>query len=214
MVSYYHARTSEYLTAEKGTDARRAQTREMLADWLGIARKSLGLYAKDYVFYPALAGPFAPKVALGNALANVVRNVWSYAVIQCGHLPEAASTYTEEDLKGETRGGFYLRQITGSCNIEAGPLLGILTGHLSHQIEHHLFPELPAHRYREMSGEVRRICEEHGVRYNTGTFRKQLTSVFRALRRYSVPNAPRDERRGAEIYELPRRNAAPPAVAV
>jgi linoleoyl-CoA desaturase len=215
MVSYYHARTSEYLTAEKGTDAYRAQVREMLTDWLAIAKKSLGIYAKEYAFYPALAGPFAPKVALGNALAMTIRNVWSYAVIHCGHLPESASTYTEEDVKGETRGGFYLRQITGSCNIDAGPILGILTGHLSHQIEHHLFPDMPGHRYREVAVEVRRICEEHGVPYNTGTFREQFASVFRALIRYSVPNAPRDRRaRAAEIYELPRRDAAPRAVAV
>ena len=215
MVSYYHARTSEYLTAEKGTDAYRAAVREMLADWLAIAKKSLGMYAKEYAFYPALAGPFAPKVALGNALAHTIRNVWSYAVIQCGHLPESANTYTEEDMKGETRGGFYLRQITGSCNIDAGPILGILTGHLSHQIEHHLFPDVPAHRYREMAVEVRRVCDEHGIAYNTGTFREQLASVFRALIRYSVPNAPNDRRaRAAEIYELPRRGAAERATAV
>ncbi|HVU02931.1 MAG TPA: acyl-CoA desaturase [Polyangiaceae bacterium] len=214
-VSYYHARPSEYLTAPEGSEERRSQVREMLRDWLALAGKSARQYGKEYVFYPALAGPFAPKVALGNALAQGIRNVWTYAVIQCGHLTESTSTFTEEDLKGETRGGFYLRQILGSSNIEAGPLLGMFTGHLSHQIEHHLFPDIPARRYREMSGEVRKICEKHGVSYNTGTFRKQFASVLRALVRYSVPNAPSDEnRRGAEIFELPRPKAALHAVAV
>ncbi len=214
-VSYYHARPSEYLTAEKGTKERRSQVREMLGDWLALAGKSAKQYAKDYVFYPALAGPFAPKVALGNVLANGLRNVWTYAVIQCGHLTEATSTFTEGDLKGETRGGFYLRQIVGSSNIEAGPLLGMFTGHLSHQIEHHLFPDIPARRYREMSGEVRRICAEHRIPYNTGSFGKQFKSVLRALVRYSVPNAPTDQkRRGAEIFELPPGRAALHAVAV
>ena len=103
----------------------------------------------------------------------------------------------------------------GSSNIEAGPLLGILTGHLSHQIEHHLFPDIPARRYREMSVEVRRICEKHGIAYNTGSFGKQFKSVLRALARYSAPEAPSDEaRRGAAIYELARPTAAPHAVAV
>jgi linoleoyl-CoA desaturase len=214
-VSYYHARPSEYLTADKGTEERRSQVREMLRDWLALAGKSVRQYAKDYVFYPALAGPFAPKVAVGNMLANGLRNVWTYAVIQCGHLTEATSTFTEDDLKGETRGGYYLRQILGSSNIEAGPLLGMFTGHLSHQIEHHLFPDIPARRYREMSVEVRRICAEHRIPYNTGSFGKQFKSVLRALVRYSVPNAPSDEkRRGAEIFELPPRSAALHAVAV
>jgi fatty acid desaturase len=215
-VSYYHARPSEYLTAEKRTPERSAQRRTMLRDWLGLAGKSLKQYAKEYVFYPALAGPFAPKVALGNALASTVRNVWTYAVIQCGHLTGSTSTFTEDDLVSESRGGYYLRQITGSSNIEAGPLLGVLTGHLSHQIEHHLFPDIPAWRYPEVATEVVRICEKHGVRYNTGSFRQQFGSVLAALVRYSVPNAPSDEaRRGGTVHGLsPRRTPELHALAV
>lgn len=214
-VSYYHARPSEYLTAEQGTPERRDQLRQMLSDWRDFALKSARHYAKEYVFYPALAGPLAPKVALGNALASGVRNLWAYAVIHCGHLTLATHTFTEGDLRTETRGGYYLRQILGSSNIEAGPLLGVLTGHLSHQIEHHLFPEVPAHRYRAMGGEVRRICEKHGIPYNTGSLGKQVRSVFRALARYSLPNAPSDERRrGPTVVGLPRPAAVPLAVAV
>ena len=84
-------------------------------------------------------------------LANGIRNVWSYAVIHCGHLTQATMTFTEKDLENETRGAFYLRQLLGSSNFEAGPILGALSGHLSHQIEHHMFPDIPAWRYREMS---------------------------------------------------------------
>ena len=200
VVAWYHARPSEYLTAKKGSSERRQQLRALLGDWTRMARKSVAQHGKEFVFYPALAGPFAPKVALGNALAQILRNVWTYAVIQCGHLPRATSTFVEADLAGETRGGYYLRQIVGSSNIDAGPLLGVLTGHLSHQIEHHLFPTLPARRYREIGPEVRRICEKQGIPYNTGSFGRQLGSVFDALVRYSVWNAPSDEgRRGARL---------------
>lgn len=214
-VSLYHARASEYLSAAEGTDERRAQRRTMYRDWFALGRKTLRQYAKDYVFYPALAGPFAVKVAIGNALANGVRNVWSYAVIHCGHLTEGTCTFTEADLEGETRGGFYLRQILGSSNFEAGPLLGILSGHLSHQIEHHLFPDIPAHRYRKMSAEVRRICEKHKIPYNTGSFPAQLKSVMRALVRYAVPGAPSDEkRRASSIFEARAPEAALQAATV
>jgi linoleoyl-CoA desaturase len=213
-VSYFHARPSEYLTAAKGTPERKAQRNAMLKDWFGIAKKSLRHYAKEYVFYPALAGLHAPKVALGNAMASTVRNLWTYSVIQCGHLTQATSTFTEADLVDETRGGYYLRQILGSSNIEASPLLAVLTGHLSHQIEHHLFPDIPAWRYPEMSAEVASICDKHGVTYNTGSFRKQFGSVLSALFRYSVPNAPSDEgRRGAVRYDLRPRRTEPSAIA-
>jgi linoleoyl-CoA desaturase len=128
-------------------------------------------------------------------------------------LTEATHTFTEEDLEGETRGGFYLRQILGSSNFEAGPLLGILSGHLSHQIEHHLFPEIPARRYRAMSKEVRRICQKHGIPYNTGSFGKQLGSVVKALVRYAVPNAPSDEKRRASHAFVARAPSAAPLLA-
>jgi fatty acid desaturase len=208
-VAYYHARPSEYLTAERGSAERTQQLRHMLGDWLGLARKSLRHYAKEYAFYPALAGPFALKVALGNACAQGLRNLWTYVVIHCGHLPEATNTFSEEDLKAETRGAYYLRQIMGSSNIEAGPLLSIFTGHLSHQIEHHLFPTVPAHRYREISGDVKQICERHGIPYHSGSLGRQFASVLTALARYSLPNASSDERRrGRHVFKLPTERPA------
>src|SRR3712207_8406695 len=44
--------------------------------------------------------------------------------------------------RGETRGGWYRRQLLGSCNLEGGRLFHLLTGNLSFQIEHHLFPDV------------------------------------------------------------------------
>jgi len=76
--------------------------------------------------------------------ANVVRNVWSNVVIFCGHFPDGAEMFTVDDIKDETRGGWYVRQLLGSANIDGGPLMHLMTGNLSFQIEHHLFPDLPS----------------------------------------------------------------------
>lgn len=196
-VCYYHARPSEYLKAKAGTAAWRAQLTEMAKDWLGLAKKTSGFYLREFVFWPLLAGPLAPKVALGNLLANALRNIWSYAIIQCGHLTQQTSVFTEEQLERETRGGYYLRQMLGSANFEAGPLMGILTGHLSHQIEHHLFPDIPGWRYREMGPEVQRIAEKHRIPYHTGSLLAQYGSVVKALFKYALPNASSDAHRRA-----------------
>ena len=40
-----------------------------------------------------------------NFTANVVRNVWAYAIIFCGHFPDQTYTFTEEEVDDETRGG-------------------------------------------------------------------------------------------------------------
>ena len=190
-IALYDLRLTHFLLPKALRNAELAAERpkaELRDDLTSFARKAAKSYAKEYLFYPALAGPFAIKVAAGNVLASALRNVWAYAVIYCGHLTENTTAFPESSLKTETRGAFYRRQILGSSNFEAGPVLGVLSGHLSHQIEHHLFPDIPAWRYRAMSPEVRRICEKYGVHYNTGTFKEQLKSVARAMFKYAKPS--------------------------
>jgi len=142
---------------------------------------------KDYGFFPALALGNAPRVAVGNLLANGMRNLWTFAVIFCGHFPEGVRVYHQDETADESRGQWYVRQLNGSANIEGGRWLHVLTGHLSHQIEHHLFPDVPAARYPEMAPRVREICAGYGQADGTGTFARQLGSVVRRLARFALP---------------------------
>ena len=142
---------------------------------------------KDYGFFPILALANAPRVALGNLLANGARNLWAFAVIFCGHFPEGVRVYDQAETENESRGEWYARQLGGSANVEGGRWLHLLTGHLSHQIEHHLFPDVPASRYPEMAPRVREICARYGQSYCTGSFRRQLGSVARRIGRLALP---------------------------
>ena len=127
-------------------------------------------------------------VMAGNLAANVIRNVWAFIIIFCGHFTERVETFPESVLENETRGEWYLRQMKGSSNLEGGRLFHILSGNLSHQIEHHLFPDVPANRYAEMAVEVKRIAGEYGQHYNTGSFARQFASVVKRIVRYALPN--------------------------
>ncbi|MCU1626538.1 MAG: fatty acid desaturase [Pseudonocardia sp.] len=152
-----------------------------------IGRKMRSQFTKDYLVFPALAGPFFAPVLLGNATANLVRNLWSHAIIFCGHFPDGAVQFTEEQLEGETRGQWYLRQMLGAANLDGGPLFHLLSGNLSFQIEHHLFPDLPSNRYAEIATEVRALCDEYGLEYTTGPLRKQYLQVLRRINRLALP---------------------------
>jgi NADPH-dependent stearoyl-CoA 9-desaturase len=155
---------------------------------LAAIRAKAGAQArKDYLLFPALAGPAASVVLSGNVAANVVRNVWAFAVIFCGHFPDGVQLFSEQDIEGETRARWYLRQMLGSANLTGGPLFHVLTGNLSHQIEHHLFPDLPARRYAEIAVEVRELLERYELPYNTGSLRVQFGSVVRKIARLSLP---------------------------
>jgi len=155
--------------------------------WRGIGRKAGRQLLKDYVLFPLLAGPNAASVIAGNAIANGVRNLWSFSVIFCGHFPDGTVTFPRAVLENDSRGAWYYRQIMGSANFEGGWLMHFMSGHLSHQIEHHLFPDMPAYRYPEMAVEVRAICPRHGVPYNTGSVGKQLWSVVKKIFRLALP---------------------------
>jgi NADPH-dependent stearoyl-CoA 9-desaturase len=173
----------KYLTDPSSrTDETRAKVR-------GIRNKALKQVLKDYLLFPLLSGPSFFFVLAGNATANLVRNVWAFLVIFCGHFPDGTETFPAEALEGETRGAFYLRQIAGSANFDGSKLLHFMSGHLSHQIEHHMFPDIPAHRYPELSVEVRAICARYGVAYNRGSLGGQLWSVVKKMHEGARPSS-------------------------
>jgi len=168
-------------------EANLGEKRDMLGD---IWRKVRGQTLKDYVLFPLLSGPSFPFVLAGNATANLARNLWSFTIIFCGHFPEGTHEFTEEEAENETRGEWYYRQLLGSANLTGGKLFHILAGNLSFQIEHHLFPDLPAHRYAEISVEVKEIRERYGISDNAGSLPRQFASVVRKIVKLALPPLP------------------------
>jgi linoleoyl-CoA desaturase len=144
--------------------------------------------AKDYVIFPLLSGKAARRTLTANLTANLVRNLWSYLVIFCGHFPDGAEKFTEETLIDETRGQWYLRQMLGTANFNAGPAMAFMSGNLCYQIEHHLFPDLPSNRYAEMGVRVRELCEKYDLPYTTGSLPNQYWLSFRTICKLSLPD--------------------------
>ena len=154
----------------------------------GQGKKAGKQVLKDYVMFPALTGPLFLSTLAGNAAANLVRNVWTYSIIFCGHFPSGVQTFTKEETEVETRGEWYVRQMLGSANINGSRLFHIMSGNLSHQIEHHLFPDIPANRYPEIAPEVKALAEKYGLPYNTGRFSKQIGSVWGKIFKLALPD--------------------------
>jgi len=162
------------------------QKSEMRTTARRVARNAF----RDYVLHPALSAPTgsARTTLTANLVANLVRNVWSHSVIMCGHFPEGVETFEVDDLdEDETRGRWYLRQMLGSADISGPWLLHVLCGNLSHQVEHHVFPDLPSNRYRELAGPVRQVFEDHGLTYHSRSLVRQVASAWHKVIRLSVP---------------------------
>ena len=157
-----------------------------------FAAKAGRQVVKDYVAFPAMTslspGATYRSTLTANAVANVIRNVWSNAVIFCGHFPDGAEKFTKTDMVGESKGQWYLRQLLGSANFENGPVLRFMSGNLCHQIEHHLYPDLPSNRLYEISLRVREVFDKYDLPYTTGSFLLQYGKAWRTIAKLSLPN--------------------------
>jgi linoleoyl-CoA desaturase len=172
----------------KGRDDRKATLIRVREFGVKAGRQLL----KDYVAYPALTslspGATYRSTATANAIANVIRNVWANAVIFCGHFPDGAEKFTKTDMVGESKGQWYLRQMLGSANIDGSRAMDFMTGNLSYQIEHHLYPDLPSNRLAEISVRVRQVCDKYDLPYTSGPFLVQYAKSWRTIAKLSLPD--------------------------
>ncbi|MDP9167267.1 MAG: fatty acid desaturase [Actinomycetota bacterium] len=144
--------------------------------------------AKDYVLYPALSLRRWRRTLGANVVANVLRNVWAYVVICCGHFADGAEKFEPETLENETKPEWYLRQMLGSANFDAGPVMAFMSGNLCYQIEHHLFPDLPSNRYAEIAVRVRQLCATYDLPYTTGHLVRQYLMTVRTVFTLALPD--------------------------
>lgn len=168
-----------------------------------VAKKFWRMFRKDYIMWPAAAALVAipisfvlpgasPLLAFGlvvasNALANLIRNIWAFVIIFCGHFPDGVYVFTPDQVEGESRGQWYLRQMLGSANIKGGSLFHIMSGNLSHQIEHHLFPDLCSNRYPEVAPRVEAVAARYGLPYNKASIWRQFGSTWKNNLRLAFP---------------------------
>lgn len=153
-----------------------------------FARKAGRQLAKDYVFYPALSRKGWKSTVTANLVANGIRNLWTNAIIFCGHFPDGAEKFTKQHYENETRDEWYLRQMLGSANISGGPIIDFMSGNLSYQIEHHIYPDMSSNRLAEASVRVREVCRKYDLPYVTGTLPVQYLKTWRTIAKLSLPN--------------------------
>jgi NADPH-dependent stearoyl-CoA 9-desaturase len=180
-IAAYDMEIGKVLKGRKDKETFKTQAR-------AVMRKIRRQATRDYVVHPLLSGPSALTTLGANLTANLVRNLWTHSVIMCGHFPEGVETFEKKSIDGETRGEWYLRQMLGAANITGSPFLHLMTGNLSFQIEHHLFPDLPSNRYQEIAPQIQELFERYGLTYTSGPLPKQVASAWKKVFRLALPN--------------------------
>ncbi|MBM6406000.1 acyl-CoA desaturase [Phycicoccus sp. CSK15P-2] len=194
-IAAYDLELGKYMaTKHRMSDEQKAEFRKNADE---VVTKIKRQATKDYLVHPALSAVTgsARTTLTANVVANLVRNLWTNTVIICGHFPPDISTFEKTSIDGETRGEWYLRQMLGSGNISGTKAMHVMTGNLSHQIEHHLFPDMPSNRYAEIAPRIRDLMQRHDLPYVTGSLWKQAGSVYVKVVQLSLPNKVEGRRR-------------------
>jgi NADPH-dependent stearoyl-CoA 9-desaturase len=183
--------TFEWGIALHGLDAARSRAEtegDKSAQSRAVVKKIARQMAKDYLVFPALSRTRWRRTLGANVAANVARNLWAYVVIFCGHFPDGAEKFTAVAVEEESKPHWYLRQMLGTANFNAGPLLAFASGNLCYQIEHHLFPDLPSNHYAQIATRVRPLCAKFAVPYTTGSLWGQYMQTVRTIHKLALPD--------------------------
>jgi len=89
-------------------------------------------------------------------------------------------------LHGDTAVNFLREQVLTSRNIKNHPGIDYCTGGLSCQIEHHLFPTMPANKLRQVQKIVRAYCVSHEIPYHETSLFQSFREVYQDLRKNSL----------------------------
>jgi fatty acid desaturase len=156
-----------------------------------------------FALVPSLFLPLGPIAAVNvlcnSLLAEAFANLHSFLIIVPNH---AGDDLYRFDGPCQSRAEFYLRQVMGAANYRGGDdLRDFLMGYLNYQIEHHLFPDLPPLKYREMQPRVKAICAKYGVPY----VEESLFARVRKLVAVMAGEASMKRAGGAIQFSSPRR---------
>jgi len=88
--------------------------------------------------------------------------------------------------QGSTAVNFLREQVLTSRNIKNHPGIDFCTGGLTCQIEHHLFPTMPANKLRKVQEIVRNYCRSHDVPYHETSLFQSYREIYQNLRDVSL----------------------------
>jgi len=103
------------------------------------------------------------SVLVNKVLGEILNNIHSFIVIAPNHTADDLYRF---DFHYQGKEQFYVTQVMGSANYHCGTeFVDYMSIWLNYQIEHHLFPDLPMTKYREVQPKVKALCLKYGLPY-------------------------------------------------
>lgn len=162
-----------YITIKNVFDLRNPHVRKL---WL-VCYLPYGMF--HFVLIPACFLPLGSVAAffvlVNKILAECITNFHSFMVIGPNHTADDLFRF---DFHYKNKAEFYVTQILGSANYRTGTeFLDYMSIWLNYQIEHHLFPDLPMRKYREIQPAVKALCEKYKIPYKQESIFKRFSRM-------------------------------------
>lgn len=103
-------------------------------------------------------------------------------------------------LPTDTKVDFLRRQVLTSRNVSGGRLMDLFMGGLNHQVEHHLFPNMPRPHLKQAQAITKDYCTEKGIAYTEASLMESYGIVIRYLNRVGLSA-------GADPFDCPAAGA-------
>ena len=179
-----------------------SSVRALLRPGLRERRLEAALLAAHVIGYVSLVLVALP---VGTALLVVAVHQALFGVyLGCAFAPNHKGMPTRT---GAPEPDFLRKQVLTSRNVRGGWLVDVALGGLNHQIEHHLFPAMPAPNLPRARPIVRAYCAELGVPYEETGLRESYAIAFRHL--HEVGAELRSGVAGRRWTGMPRRRRSP-----
>jgi len=208
-------------TSAARTEGRKMFSAESLRQTLRLLRKqSLQSFVKEPLaarsrFLPTLLGNYAATVLGYDVLAATLFLEHHAPNVQLFHDPGP----------DETQDAYFRRQILGTSNFTHSgalddycqrlleeeveflerPGMEVFYGGLDTHLEHHLFPDLPCNRQREIAPQVAALCARHGLPYNTVSLEEVVPAMIKNVARLALPAGEAEQGRAAILLRRPRQ---------
>jgi len=141
------------------------------ATWVGALTTAVGRGE------PTLARALAARVAF-LCLANGVAGALHVQIV-LSHFSQP----TQRGRNADDGGSFLEAQLAATLNVALPAWADWTFGGLQYQVEHHLFPRLPAHALRGVAPEVRALAKAHGLPYHSASFARANALLYASLKK-------------------------------
>lgn len=200
---------SYYFTLYTATSAARTEGRKIFSKETFSKSFSLiqGHFAKKFIQDP-LSVPkqkFIPTF-VGNYLTTTLGYGYLLHILFLEHHANPLELYTDTGTN-ETQEEYFIRQIKSTTNFipyqfldnyfrkilkeevdfKNPPDFNVFYGGLDTHLEHHLFPDLPCNRQREVRNDVQRICEKYNLPYHNYPMIDLIKSIPLDLLKNTLP---------------------------